>query len=193
MSAFTQWISDTSLSLAIRESFWLIPMIQIAHIVAIAMIVTAAVVITARSAGLASRTQTMRETAQQFLPWIWTGLWVLAPTGIVLIIAEPQRTLGNVTFWWKMAMLLVGVGLTAWFQVSLRHNGAAWEDRGQKAAAKRVFAASSILIWIVGISHTLLRIARLSEESAIQSDNASMTPPLFYLLLKPDAIGRMQP
>src|SRR5262245_62342624 len=113
MSAFAQWISDTSLSLAIRETFWLIPMIQIAHIVAIAMIVTAAVVITARVAGLASRTQTMRETAQQFLPWIWTALLVLAPTGIVLIIAEPQRTLCNPTLSRTLAMPALASALTA--------------------------------------------------------------------------------
>ena len=148
MSAFTQWISDTSLSLAIRESFWLIPMIQITHIVAIAMIVTAAAVITARIAGLASRSQTMRETAQRFLPWIWTGLIVLAPTGIVLIIAEPQRTLGNPTFWWKMAMLALAIAITASFQVSLRRDATAWEDHGQKAGARRIFAASSLLLWL---------------------------------------------
>ncbi len=113
MLAFADWIADTWLSLAIRKSVWLIPTIQITHIVAITMIVTAAVMIGARIARLAGRTQTMYETAQRFLPWIWGGLVVLAPTGIILIIAEPQRTLGNATFWWKMAMLLVGIGLTA--------------------------------------------------------------------------------
>jgi uncharacterized membrane protein len=148
MLAFAQWISDSSLSLAIRENVWLIPMIQISHIVAIAMIVTAAVMITARIAGLASRSQTMQEIAQRFLPWIWTGLIVLAPTGVVLIIAEPQRTLGNPTFWWKMAMLALAVGLTASFQVSLRRDAKPWEDRGQKAVARRIFAVSSVVLWL---------------------------------------------
>jgi hypothetical protein len=148
MLAFSDWIADTWLSLAIRKSVWLIPTIQISHIVAITMIVTAAVMIGARIAGLAGRTQTMHETAQRFLPWIWAALALLAPTGIILIIAEPQRTLGNVTFWWKMAMLLVAVGLTAAFQASLRHDPAAWEDQGQRAGARRIFAASSILIWL---------------------------------------------
>jgi len=148
MSAFAQWISDSSLSLAIRESAWLIPMIQISHIVAIAMIVTAAIMITARIAGLASRSQTMQEIAQRFLPWIWTGLIVLAPTGVVLIIAEPQRTLGNPTFWWKMAMLALAVGLTASFQVSLRRDPESWEDRGQKASLRRIFAVSSVVLWL---------------------------------------------
>jgi hypothetical protein len=148
MLAFSDWIADSWLSLAIRKIFWLIPSIQITHIVAITMIVTAAVMIGARMAGLAGRTQTVRETGQRLLPWIWTGLAILAPTGIVLIIAEPQRTLGNTTFWWKMAMLVVAIGLTVWFQLSLRHDAAAWEDRGQKATARRIFAASSILVWI---------------------------------------------
>jgi uncharacterized membrane protein len=123
-------------------------MIQITHIVAITMIVTAAAMIAARIARLASCTQSMRETAQRFLPWIWTGIAILAPTGIVLIIAEPQRTLGNATFWWKMGMLAMAIGLTATFQVSLRHDAAAWEDRGQKATARRAFALSSIVLWL---------------------------------------------
>src|SRR5215470_1920858 len=148
MLAFAQWVSDSSLSLAIRENVWLIPMIQISHIVAIAMIVTAAVMITARIAGVASRSQTMQEIAQRFLPWIWAGLIVLAPTGVVLIIAEPQRTLGNPTFWWKMAMLALAVGLTASFQVSLRRDAEPWEDRGQKAGARRIFAVSSVVLWL---------------------------------------------
>ena len=148
MLELSDWIAETSLSLAIRKSVWLIPTIQITHIVAITMIVTAAVMIGARIAGLAGRTLTTRETAQRFLPWIWTGLVILAPTGIILIIAEPQRTLGNVTFWWKMTMLLVAVGLTATFQLSLRHDPAAWEDRGRRAAARRIFAASSVLLWL---------------------------------------------
>ena len=85
---------------------------------------------------------------QRFLPWIWAGLVILAPTGIVLIIAEPQRTLGNATFWWKMAMLAVAIGLTAAFQVSARNDAKAWEDRGRKATVRRAFAASSIVIWL---------------------------------------------
>jgi len=148
MLAFSEWISDSWLSLAIRKSVWLIPTIQITHIVAITMIVTAAVMIAARIAGLSGRSQTLRETAQRFLPWVWTALALLTPTGIVLIIAEPQRTLGNGTFWWKMAMLAIAVGLTAWFQASLRRDAEAWEDRGQKAGARRLFAASNILVWL---------------------------------------------
>jgi len=148
MLAFSEWISDSSLSLAIRKSVWLIPTIQIIHIVAITMIVTTAVMIAARIAGLSSRSQSMRETAQRFLPWVWTALALLTPTGIVLIIAEPQRTLGNWTFWLKMLLLALAIGLTVRFQASLRRDAEPWEDRGQKAGQRRIFAVSSVLLWL---------------------------------------------
>jgi len=148
MVDITQWISDTSLSLIIRKATWSIPAIQIVHIVAITMIVTSAAMIAARIFGFSSRSQSMQQTAQRFLPWIWAALIVLAPTGILLIIAEPQRTLGNPVFWLKMLLLAGAIGVMAWFQVSVQRNAAVWEDRAQKSTTKNAIAVSSILLWL---------------------------------------------
>jgi hypothetical protein len=109
MSDFAPWLADSSLSLAIRKAAWLIPTIQIVHIVAITMIMTSAAMIAARIVGFASQSQSMAQTGRRFLPWIWTGLVLLAPSGVLLIIAEPERTLGNPVFWWKMAFLAIVV------------------------------------------------------------------------------------
>ena len=95
MSSFVQWLADSSLSLVIRKSDWYIPAIQVVHIVAITMIVTSMAMIAARILGFSSRTQTIKQTARRFLPWIWTALIILAPTGALLIVAEPHRTLGG--------------------------------------------------------------------------------------------------
>src|SRR5262245_32612041 len=136
MVDITQWISDTSLSLIIRKATWSIPAIQIVHIVAITMIVTSAAMIAARIFGFSSRSQSLQQTAHSSLPWSRPALIVLAPTGILLIIAERQRTLGNPVFWLKMLLLAGAIGLMAWFQVSVQRNAAVWEDRAQKSTTK---------------------------------------------------------
>jgi hypothetical protein len=47
--------------------------------------------------------------AQRYLPWMWRALAVLLATGLVMIIGEPERTLTNVPFWIKMALVVTGV------------------------------------------------------------------------------------
>jgi uncharacterized membrane protein len=148
MSDFAPWLADTSLSLAIRKAAWLIPTIQIVHIVAITMIMTSAAMIAARIVGFASRTQSMAQTGRRFLPWIWTGLALLAPSGVLLIIAEPERTLGNPVFWWKMVFLALVVAATFWFQTSLRAEPTRWEGPAGKTGLIRMFAVSSVLLWV---------------------------------------------
>jgi Family of unknown function (DUF6644) len=148
MSDFAPWLADSSLSLAIRKAAWLIPTIQIVHIVAITMIMTSAAMIAARIVGFASQTQSMAQTGRRFLPWIWTGLVLLAPSGVLLIIAEPERTLGNPVFWWKMAFLAIVVAATFWFQTSLRTDPMRWEGPARKTGLIRVFAVSSVLLWV---------------------------------------------
>jgi hypothetical protein len=148
MVDITQWISDTSLSLNIRKATWSIPAIQIMHIVAITMIITSVAMIAARILGFSSRSQSTQQTAQRFLPWIWAALVVLAPTGILLIIAEPQRTLGNPVFWLKMLLLAIAIGVTAWFQRSVQRNRATWEDRARRSTTKNAIAVSSVLLWL---------------------------------------------
>jgi uncharacterized membrane protein len=148
MLGFAQWLSDTPLSLIIRKSTWYIPTIQIVHLVAITMIVTSAAMIAGRIFGFAGRTQTMRLTARRFLPWIWAALILLTPTGIVLIIAEPERTLGNPVFWLKMLLLAITIAVTAWFQASVRRDPALWEGGPKKFGRTTAFAASSIVLWL---------------------------------------------
>ena len=90
----------------------------------------------------------MTDTARRFMPWLWTGLVVLASTGVVLIIAEPKRTLdNNLAFDLKMLMLAAAVAVTLAFQMSLSRHLALWEDRPQRRKLLSVFAAFILLLW----------------------------------------------
>jgi uncharacterized membrane protein len=90
----------------------------------------------------------MTDAARRFMPWIWTGLVVLASTGIVLIIAEPKRTLdNNLAFDIKMLMLAAAIAVTLAFQASLSRHLVLWEDRPQKRKLLSAFAACTLVLW----------------------------------------------
>ena len=121
MQAFAQWLSSTQISHSIQRAIWLIALLQSIHIVAIAMVLSSVAMLELRILG-ATKSQSITETAHRFLPWLWTGLAVLASTGIVLIVAEPKRTLdNNPAFELKMLMLAAAIAITLAFQTSLRH------------------------------------------------------------------------
>ena len=82
------------------------------------------------------------KSAARFLPVIWPTLLVLLVTGSLLIIGEPRRALLNATFYLKMALLLVGVVLTAALQRSFASTR--WE--GGRVGG-RLAAVVSILVW----------------------------------------------
>jgi high-affinity K+ transport system ATPase subunit B len=80
--------------------------------------------------------------AQRFIRLIWLLVVVLAVTGLLLIVAEPHRTLGNPVFYLKMVLLLVAIVITAWLSsVSTRQH-----DR--VSGAHRIAAALTVLLWI---------------------------------------------
>jgi uncharacterized membrane protein len=152
--AFSKWLAATALSHTILEAGWIIPTLQIIHILCVAVVFSSAVLVNLRIFGLFERNEPVREVMRRFLPWIWPLLVILLATGSLLIIGEPRRSLINPTFYIKMALLLAAIAVTAGLQLAL---AAAWqkdswqkdsreEDPGRRLAGKAL-ATVSTLVW----------------------------------------------
>jgi hypothetical protein len=109
MHALGEWIYGTDLSGALRDYAWAVPVVQSIHIIAIAVVVGSALVTELRVAGLVAADESLCVVAQRYLPWMWRALGVLLVTGLLMIIAEPDRTLTNVPFWIKMTLVVTAV------------------------------------------------------------------------------------
>ena len=149
MRAFVEWLSATDVSQFIQNVLWIVPAVQCVHILAIAMVVSSVAMVDFRLLGWMGRGQSMTQTAQRFVPWIWWGLLVLAITGLVLIVGEPGRELRNISFWLKMGMLAVAIVITFLFQRTVRGNAASWDRPGSSArtAATKVGAVMTLFLW----------------------------------------------
>jgi hypothetical protein len=148
MQAFAQWLGTTQISHSLQQVIWLIALLQAVHILAIAMVLSSVAMVELRILGW-TRSQTMADTARRFMPWIWSGLAVLALTGTVLIIAEPKRTLdNNLAFDIKMIMLATAVLVTSAFQVSLGRSSVRWEERPAGRTLLSAFAIFTLGLWL---------------------------------------------
>lgn len=109
MKPFAEWLAQTAPSLAIQNHEWVIPTIQSVHILAICAFVGSVLMIDLHVLGWAWRDQSLRETTARFGPWVSWALGVLLATGVLMIVGEPARELLAISFWMKMALVLVAV------------------------------------------------------------------------------------
>ncbi|MDY6947691.1 MAG: DUF6644 family protein [Pseudomonadota bacterium] len=112
----SNWISQTSLSEAIRDHFWVVPTVQAVHICAIAVLVAGAMISELRIVGLFATDEAASAIVKRHLPWMWSALLVLLFSGVLLVWGEPDRSLSNRTFWIKMGLVFSGFSLSVLFR-----------------------------------------------------------------------------
>ena len=105
MTAFAQWLAGTSASMVVQKTLWLIPLMQTIHIICVALVFSSVVMIEFRVLGY-SKAGTVADTARRFVPWIYACVALMALTGAVLIVGEPERSLPSFEFQMKMLLAL---------------------------------------------------------------------------------------
>jgi hypothetical protein len=146
---FINWLGATPVSLVIQKVFWIIPTVQTVHILAISVVLTSMAMFDLRLLGLAGKRNSIASLSRRFMPWLWGSLVVLALSGSILIVGEPKRALGNVSFFLKMCMLATAIIVTLGFQVILKRdlaNGSTDLAPSHVVAAK-IVGALSLVLW----------------------------------------------
>ncbi len=87
------------------------PLVQAIHIVMIGIVFVSLLVICLRVLGRVRMDETFDAVWARFAPWMWTGLAVMAATGLVMMAGEPVREATATSFWLKMGLILVAVGM----------------------------------------------------------------------------------
>lgn len=147
LSELSKWLAATPLSHTIQTTSWIIPTIQIIHILGVAVLFSSAVLVDFRIWRLLERDIPLTQVARRFLPPIWPALLILLITGSLLIIGEPRRSLLNSTFYLKMALLAVAIMLTAGLQRSISLSPDSWDKDRRRRLAARFAATASIAVW----------------------------------------------
>jgi hypothetical protein len=147
IESFANWLYDTPVSTGIREVTWMIPTVQSIHLLSIAIVVGSALVSDLRLAGVLATDETPATVVRRYLPWMWYALVVLLLTGIVMVVAEPARTLGNTIFWIKMGLVLFAFALTLTFRKPLLDPAFALDHAGWRGAVKPA-AWISLAVWV---------------------------------------------
>jgi uncharacterized membrane protein len=145
--ALAEWLATWRVSEALQSWFWIIPTLQVFHLLALAIVMASVWMLYLRVMGVAGRAHTIETTARRFLPWIWRALVVLAISGSLLIIAEPRDSLLKPMLQIKLVLLVFAVVLTLFFQHGVRKN--VYRDASSTiSTGTKALGAVSLLIWI---------------------------------------------
>jgi uncharacterized protein DUF6644 len=126
--SFCQWLHETTFSTAIRESIWIFPVIETAHVMALSLSVGTIAMIDLRLVGLAMRKAPVSEISKQLLPWALIGFGIMFSTGLLLFVAQPLKCYESIFFPIKMGLILLA-GLNAVvFQFTVYPTIADWDQ-----------------------------------------------------------------
>jgi len=82
---------------------------------------------------------------RRFMPLFWSGFWLNAVSGILLLIGYPTKALTNPVFYLKL--LLIGVAVTLMVRTTRRVAGAADEALERHGVALKRMAVTSLVCW----------------------------------------------
>jgi cobalamin synthase len=149
LTVFINWLGGTPASLVIQKVFWIIPVVQTVHILAISVVVASMAMFDLRLLGLAGKRHSVVSLSTRFLPWLWGALIVLAVSGSILIVGEPKRALGNPAFLAKMCMLATAIVVTLSFQAVLKRDltGGSGDLAPPHFALAKITGLLSLALW----------------------------------------------
>lgn len=146
-----QWLEDSSWAVAIRQSIWLYPMLEIVHITGIVLLAGPAFMFDLRLLGF-SKKLPVSALAQHLLPWSRRGLLLIIPSGLLLFITNATALGYDPVFWIKMSLLVVaGLNALAFHNFTFR-SVSAWNENAIMPPAAKITAGISIIVWLVIIA-----------------------------------------
>jgi uncharacterized membrane protein len=148
MIEFAEGLQASPMSVALQSVGWAIPLIQSIHILMIGVVFVSILMITLRVLELVRVDQTFGDVWRRFSPWIWSGLVVMAVTGVLLIIAEPVREFTSLSFWLKMGLLVVGVVAAIAFRRSLAPAAMTQHHEFEFSAGTKAGAVATVGLWL---------------------------------------------
>lgn len=150
-TGFLGWLEATPLSLAMRHSLWMYPIVEIVHIVGFITLVGSVAMFDLRVLGF-SRSLPVQALGRHLLRWTVASLVLVVPAGLMMFSAHPQDFIENSVFQVKLT-LIAAAGVNAiQFHTGVYRSVDAWNKDVDAPALAKGQAVLSLAIWIGVIS-----------------------------------------
>lgn len=172
IAAILRWLEATSLATRIRDSLYVFPLLEAAHVIGLALVVGTIAVIDLRLLGVASTERPFQRMASDILKWTWGAFALTALTGSLMFLTNASVYYHNFYFRSKMLLLVfAGVNMLS-FELTLGRQAHRWDTAASAPRAGKAVAALSIVIWI-----SVIFAGRLIGFTTSRAKQATPAPP----------------
>jgi hypothetical protein len=145
--SWAQAAGDLPTSIALRESLYVWPLLESAHVLTLMLFAGTAAMLDLRLLGVAFKGVPATEFTERLLPWTRVAFAVMTLTGGLLLYANPVRYYFNLFFRLKL-LLLVLAGLNIWwFHSRTNRSIGEWNTAARPPRAARMAAIVSLAAW----------------------------------------------
>lgn len=145
------WLAYTPLGVAMRESLWMYPIVEVMHIVGIVTLVGAVFMFDLRVLGF-SQFLSVQTLGRHVLRWSASGLLLVVPAGLMMFAAHPQDFASNGVFLTKL-VLIATAGLNAvLFHAGVYRTADDWDKGVAAPPLAKAQALLSMALWIAVIT-----------------------------------------
>ena len=143
-----QWIQDTQIGTAIRESLLVFPFIEGTHVLSLGLSVGTIMWFDLRLLGLVMPDEPVSEIFNQVKPWMLTGFVLMFTTGGLLFWSYAAKCYGSAYFRAKIALLLLAGLNVLLFHLTVDRRRAGWDKAPVPPVQARVAGFVSLVLWL---------------------------------------------
>ena len=140
-------IEMSALGVAMRQSLWLYPIVEIVHLTGIALLAGSIAMLDLRLLGFSSSLP-VRRLASHILPWTVASFVLIVPSGLAMFVAHAGDLIASPVFVLKLCLILAAGVNAAVFHAGVFRGASDWDVNCMPPAAARMAAALSLLLWV---------------------------------------------
>jgi len=140
-------IEMSALGVAMRQSLWLYPIVEIVHLTGIALLVGSIAMLDLRLLGF-SNSVPVRRLASHILPWTAASFMLIVPSGLAMFVAHAGDFIASPVFVLKLCLILAAGVNAAVFHAGVFRGASDWDVNRAPPAGARVAAALSLALWV---------------------------------------------
>lgn len=144
---FCQWLQVTDVSVSIRESTFLFPIIEGTHLLGIGVSAGTIALTDLRLLSLIMKKDPASKVMGSLLPFTLVGFVVVFITGGLLFWAEPARSYPNPWFRLKLLLLVLAGVNAAVFHLTIYRSMDKWDNDAVAPTGARLAGLLSLVIW----------------------------------------------
>jgi hypothetical protein len=149
---FCKWLQETSLSVSIRESILMFPLLEGGHLLGISVSAGTIAISDLRMMGLIFKKESASDVFHQLIPWTSAGFAMMIITGTLLLISEPIKCYESVFFRLKVLFLfLAGLNVLIFHSSKIYRHIHEWEWAPDPPRAAKLAGWISLISWAVVI------------------------------------------